>query len=585
MPQAVDSIASSLEQLSQKIEELEQRLVVLERQKSQAGPVDSPTPSAILQGPRAPETWRGFPPVEAPSSAVPILGKAVLGIAGAYLLRALAESNSIPKLPVLFVAIAYAYGWLIWAARIHRVTRFAGTTYAVTSALILSPLLWESTVRFQVLSPALAATWLAGFVGLSTALAWQAKLQVIPWIATVSAVGTAIALIIATRELVPLTAALLTISLAIEVAAGLGERLTVRVIVALAADFAVWLLVYILTSSAGVPEGYREATPSVLISLSLALAIIYGTSLGIRNFVRLQVLSVFDIFQGVAAFSVALFGVLRASHGSALPEAGIALLLMAAGCYWGALDRFADENLARNRRVSANWAAVLLLCGSYLLLPLALEAVFLSLASLSAAFVYMRTGKLSLGIHVSIYLAAAAGMSPLWKYISEALAGTVPAAPDWLSWVVGVSAAVCYGIGARHREEQPRRRLLWLIPALLVGFAAASVVVVGVAKVAAAGRLDSGPSFLSMIRTVANCGLALVLGFLCSRQKRMELGWAAYAAVGFGAIKLVFEDLRFGNAASLVGSLLFYGLILILLPKLTREPRTSSPVPGDSGAS
>lgn len=585
MPQAVDSIVSALDQLSQKIESLEERIVVLERQQRDVLPLDSPMPGLDLQRPRAPETWRGFPPLETPLGAVPILGKAVLGIAGAYLLRALAESSSIPKLPVLFIAIAYSYCWLIWAARVHKASQFASATYGVTSALILSPLLWESAVRFQVLSAAWAAIALVGFVALSLGLAWQPKLQVtplqvissqaiplqiIPWIATASAVGTAIALMVATRELVPLTAALLALSVAFEIAAVLGRLFTVRLIAALAADFAVWLLAYILLSPAGLPEGYREPTPIVLIALSLALAIIYGASIGIRGFGSRQEISVFEIFQGIAAFVLASFGVLRATHDSALPELGIVFLLMAAGCYWGALYRFADESFVRNRRVSSNWAAALLLCGSYFLLPTALQAVFLCATSLTAAFVYKRTGKLSLGIHVSVYLAAAAAVSPFSKYISEALAGTVPEAPDSLSWIVGLSAALCYAIGAQHHEDRPRRRLLWLVPALLLGFAAASVAVVGVAKVAA-GRVESGASSLSMIRTVANCGLALVLGVLCSRYKRMELGWAAYAAVGFGTIKLALEDLRFGNAASLVVSLLFYGLILILLPKLTRE--------------
>lgn len=575
MPQAVDSIASALEQLSRKIESLDQRVAALEEQGERANASDSQPDSAALQRPRATETRRGFPPVEAPSGAVPILGKAVLGIAGAYLLRALAETSSIPKLPVLFVAIAYAYGWLIWAARVHKASRLASATYAVTSALILSPLLWESTVRFQALAPAFAAVWLVGFVILSLGLAWPAKLQVIPWIATVSGVGTAVALIVATRELVALTAALLAVSLALEMAASLGERFTVRAVAALAADFAVWLLVYILGVSESVPEGYREAAPAVLVSLCLALVIIYGSSIAIRSFVSRQVISFFDIFQGMAAFAIVSFGVLRASHGSALPETGIVFLLLAAGCYWGALYRFAEESLVRNRRVAANWAAALFLCGSYLLLPVALEAVFLCLASLTAAFVYRRIGKLSIGIHVSVYLAAATAVSPLWKYISEALAGTVPAAPDWLSWIVALSAALCYGIGAQHQEQNARRRLLWLIPALLLGFAAAAVAVVGVAKLAA-GRVESAASLLSMIRTVVNCGLALVLGILCSRQKRLELGWAAYAVVGFGTIKLVLEDLRFGNAASLVVSFLFYGLILILLPRLTRRDQASS---------
>ena len=51
------------------------------------------------------------------------------------------------------------------------------------------------------------------------------------------------------------------------------------------------------------------------------------------------------------------------------------------------------------------------------------------------------------------------------------------------------------------------------------------------------------------------------------------MGWLSYAAVGFGTLKLLCEDLRFGNAWSLVVSLLFYGLVLILLPKFTRGPQ------------
>jgi len=64
-----------------------------------------------------------------------------------------------------------------------------------------------------------------------------------------------------------------------------------------------------------------------------------------------------------------------------------------------------------------------------------------------------------------------------------------------------------------------------------------------------------------------------VLGYAGARWKCVELGWVAYAAVAFGTLKLLFEDLRFGNAASLVVSLLFYGLILILLPQLMRRSR------------
>jgi len=90
------------------------------------------------------------------------------------------------------------------------------------------------------------------------------------------------------------------------------------------------------------------------------------------------------------------------------------------------------------------------------------------------------------------------------------------------------------------------------------------------------GRIELSASHLSVIRTIINCTLALVLGFLGSRWKRAEVGWVAYTAVAFGTLKLLFEDLRFGNAASLVVSFLFYGLILILLPRLTCRALTKS---------
>ena len=44
--------------------------------------------------------------------AFSVLGKAMLGIAGAYLLRAVAESSLLPRTAVAAVAIAYALcGW------------------------------------------------------------------------------------------------------------------------------------------------------------------------------------------------------------------------------------------------------------------------------------------------------------------------------------------------------------------------------------------------------------------------------------------------------------------------------------------
>ena len=571
MAPAVDSIASAVEQLSERVRELERRIAALE---DHARGSNYPRLTGTeIQEPRVSTLGRGFPLLDVSSGAVPVLGKAVLGIAGAYLLRAIAELGTIPKLPVLFVAIAYAALWMVWAARTYTASRFASVTYGITSTLILSPLLWESTVRFQVLSPTFAAVVMVAFMVLSLALAWQRDLQVIPWLATLATVITALALIIATHDLVPLTAALLAVALATEVAACLGHRLSLRAIPALAADFAVWLLVYVMTSSEGVPEGYHPTSPTTLVTFCLALLAIYGGSIGVRSFALRQRITFFEIGQAVLAFGLAAYGTMRATLGSAAPALGVLFLLLTAACYWGTLSRFAEESYTRNRRVSAYWAGALLLAGIFFLIPANLQAPFLCLAAAAAALVYTSTAKLSLGLHASFYLVAAAAVSPLPTYAASALAGKVPGAPGRSVWIVTASAALCYVVGSRGAQDHGRRRLLWVVPVALVGFAAAALVVAAIAGLSA-GHLELSASRLSVVRTVVNCALAFALGFLGSRWHRVELGWVAYAAVAFGTLKLLFEDLRFGNAASLVVSLLFYGLVLILLPRLTRRSQT-----------
>jgi hypothetical protein len=408
------------------------------------------------------------------------------------------------------------------------------------------------------------------------ALAWRRDLQVIPWGATLASVITALALIVATHELVPFTAALLTLALATEVAASLGNRLSLRAVPAIAADFAVWLLIDVMTSSEGVPESYH---PTGLITLNLlcfALLVIYGGSIGIRSFVLRQRITVFEIAQGVVAFVLTCFGALRASHGSAAPALGALFLLLAAACYWGTLSRFAEEAQTRNRRVCSTAAVAFLLAGSFLLFSTNLLVPFLCLAAVAAVFAYTQTRKLSLGIHASLYLAAATAVSSLPAYAGNALAGTVPLAPDLGVWIVVASAVICYAMGARVLEDRTKRRTLWVVPAVLVNFTAAALAVVAIMWLAA-GRVDLNASHISVIRTVTNCVLALALAFLGSRWKRVELGWVAYAAVAFGTLKLLFEDLRFGNTSSLVVSLLFYGLILILLPRATRRRAVDSP--------
>jgi len=500
-----------------------------------------------------------------------VLGKAVLAMAGAYLLRAIAESTSGAQFPMLLAGIVYACSWMAWAVRAHRTNHFASATYGTTATVILAPLLYESTTKFDLLSIKSTAAILAAFVVLVLVLAWHSNLQVLPWVGTVASISTLWALIFSTHALLPLTCALLAIALATEVAACLGHRLSLWAMVAIAADAAVALFIYVMTSTDGVPSAYTAVSPTTTALLSLGLLGIYGGGITIRSFGERKRISNFEILQGALVFGLAYLGATRASQ-SAAPILGAMFLALSLVCYWGALSRFSGPQQRRNRTVSSCWAVLLMLIGVALLFPSNASALVFCLLGAGAVLLYRRNGDLGVALHASLYLAAAAVLSPFVSFAREALASAVPGLPHWTVWIVLASALFCYWIAPHSAGENWRRRLLWLIPAGLasVGFTALAVALLHALM---SNRFALTPSHTAGIRTIATCFVALALGFLASRFKRPELGWLAYGAVGLGALKLFVEDLRFGNAASLVVSLLFYGLILIFLPRLLKPSR------------
>jgi hypothetical protein len=524
------------------------------------------------------------------TNVVAVVGKAILAMAGAYLLRAIAESETAPRWILLVAGMAYAGGWLVWAARTHRRSHFASVIFGLTVAFILAPLLWEGTVRFQVLSAGFTARVLAGYVVLSLALGWKEKLQAIPWIAVVAAVGTSAALLVATHELRALTLGLLGMAMVTEVEAWSGRCSGLRMATALGADFAVTVMGFVMTAPGGAPAEYRPMSVGEVNAFCLALLAIYGVSMAVRGFVLGSRWTILEVAQAAVAFGLGTWLSLRATAGGSAEFLGATFLVLAAGCYWGALRRFAEagaearekgtglktrhytksnQDARWNRRVSANFAAGLVLAGSYLLLGGDLQVVLLSAAAVAAVLVFTRTGHLSLGIHGTFYLLAAGMVCGLFGYAGRALAGSVPAWPEWSFWVVAVAGLASYLAGSRAPGEGWRARVLWVVPAAVVGFAVAAVVVAGIAGLG----LGMSASRVSMVRTVVTCVIALGMGYAGSRWNRVELGWVAYGAIGLGALKLVLEDLRFGNAATLMVSLLFYGLILVLLPKVTRFGR------------
>ena len=179
----------------------------------------------------------------------------MLGIAGAYLLRALAESSSLPKVAVAAIAIAYAMAWLVWASRAKAEEWLAGTVYACTSALILAPMLWELTLRFKVLSASATAAIVCGFVISASAFAWKRGFAPALWVANVTAAMITLPLSIATHQMIPFIAVLLVMVL-IKLSATSQRRSGIRVLAALAADLAICVQLYIYSGAEAARADY-----------------------------------------------------------------------------------------------------------------------------------------------------------------------------------------------------------------------------------------------------------------------------------------------------------------------------------------
>ncbi len=557
----------ALARLTARVEDLESRISVLEHPSEKAASVPAKPASPAAARPTA----EAFPSAEA-GGVFPVLGKAMLGIAGAYVLRAVAESGSFPKLAVVVLALAYAGMWLVWAARLPAEAYFASTVYATTAALILAPMLWELTLRFEVLPTAATAGVLGMFALTAYALAWKHSLTSIVWVANVAAIVTTLALLIATHDLVPFISALLLMALASEAAAGRNHWLRLRPLVAAAADLATWILLYIYSRPEGIPSEYKNVATPVLLALGCILFLIYGASAVFRTTRLRQKISVFEIAQSVIAFLLAAFSILCFGASAGAPVLGAFCLLFSAACYtlaYAYFDRYHEE---RNYHVYATWSGALFLAGSSLCLPRLPLALCLSVAAIVATFLGVRASRLTLEFHGLLYLAAAAYASGLLDYAGRALAGTFPAVPGWIVWIVAASAIPCYVVGGRFRTERWNQRLLQVLSAILA-VAAVITFLVSVLMWLAAVGMNPGASHVAVIRTLITCAVALALAFGGSRWQRNELLWIAYGTLALVTAKLLFEDLQHGHPGSTAVSIFLYAVALILVPRMARIGR------------
>jgi hypothetical protein len=555
------------------METLEHRVFVLEHPSEV--PSALPAPGLIPLEIASPQPAESSSFTEA-GATFPVLGKAMLGMAGAYALRAVAESGSFPKLAVIALAIAYAGMWLIWAVLVPAREWFASTTYAGTSALILAPMLWELTLRFKFMSPSMAASVLGAYVVAAYALAWKRNLTSVVWVTDVAVAAAAIALLIATHEIVPFLSVLLLMALLSELAAGRNRWLSVRPIVAAAADIAICALILIYSSAESSRTDYGNLSPSVLLAPGFFLLLIYGTSVALRTTLLQQKITLFETGQTMIAFLLAADAVNHFGSTNSAIAFGVFCLLLCPACYAIVYLLFDGIPERRNYHVYATWSAALFLSGCFLSLTPTWLAPCLGMAAIVATVLGVRTSRLTLKFHGVAYLVAAAFACELLQYGAHALAGTFPAPPPAIIWVISASAVLCYAAGGQFQGGPWKQRLYETLSATLAVGALATALVSVLVRLTAA-VITPGASHVAVIRTLTACALALALAYFGPLWQRIEMVWLAYGILAFVAAKLLFEDLRQGHPKFIAASIFFYAVTLIMVPQLVRRSTRKTP--------
>jgi hypothetical protein len=557
-----------VEALECAVRDLTNRVAYLEQRIGLSAPA---APTA-----RVPEVPANHPLARMPA-ILPIAGRALLGLAGAYLLRALTESGTLPARAGIATGIAYALLWLVWAARSPASERLKTALDSLTAVLVLCPLLWEATLHFHAINPWMTASVLLLFAVFGMAISWRKSLLVVSTFATVAALGTAAALLLATHDVMPFTFLFLAVAAAIEASACLEHWLSERWLGATAADLSVLLATWLVTNARGLPEGYAAIPHPWLLTAQVVLLTIYLSSTIVRTLFRGFSFTAFETAQCAVAFAVSLSGGLQMA-----PVMAVVMLVCAAACYivsFVLLERQGASS--RNFFTYSTFGILLALAGSRILLSSGTAAWVWFALAIACVWVGGSFGRLTLEVHGGIYLLLALVVSGAVQEAANLLLGSAswPGERQVALWTGLAANIVAYALVMHYGREG---RLSWSIRAFRIAVAAsfvwlASGIAAGILTGAYHLVLGVGAShaYCATLRTGVLAGLSLLLAWAGSRWNRWELSHLMYPAMFLGGYRLVAQDLQQGHTGALFLSLLLYGAALTALPRVKEAPISS----------
>lgn len=554
----VASVAASVARLEERVAALElERRAPVERDRA-VEIADETKPTSAIDS-----------HIAAALSTPTLVGRSFLVLAGAFLLRVLTEREVVAPGIGVTLGVAYAVTWIAMAAHAaRRGSRASSAFYAVCSAVIAGPLLFEAATSFAVLSAAVAIVVLAVVTaaGLIVAVRW--RLEASAWVFVVTCLVTAAAVATARPPGETATAVVVVLGVAV---LWCGPRLRWTGLVwvtALSADLAVLRLTTMACAAGDLPTPVGPIHPAVVASIQAVLvAGFVGTSVvrALRGRIRT---GVFDFVQTAAVWLVGWGGALRLAEMHDWPVGGLAVIAVGGGAaaYGGAfsvVDRRQGRNAAFVYLSSLGLGLVLVgmpeVAGGT-------TAVLWSSLAVAAAATGVRWDRVTLRVHATVLAAASWIAGGVVSEVSNDLArggvmSITPSAETVLVAALTLGATAVIIIGRRRRTGGWLERLPLAILLMMSAMVVAAEMVVAARAVFSHGAATGAGTVALSLVTV---GLAA----MAKRWEISEAGWLVYPFLALTGLRMVVRDLLSGQTLVLVVALAAYGFALIASTKL-----------------